>query len=225
MGYVGDRCGYDVRMHRGPRADYRHGDHVCTLYRSRDEQIAAAVEFIRVGLARGEQCTYSCCDQTLDEFREELRRAGVEPELEEARGALKLVATAHLEGGNFDAARMIEWVSAALSNALNDGFTGMRGAGDMTWLLDGAPGSHELLAYEALLNYFCANRPVSLLCQYNREKLPAKVLDASLATHPHICKPSGLHDNPFYESPDAAMIRSRQGAEILHKLAQIDALG
>jgi chemotaxis family two-component system sensor kinase Cph1 len=213
-------------MRRTPRANYRHGDHVCTLFRSPDEQINAAVAFIRAGLARGEQCMYSCCDQTLDEFREELRTAGVDVEAEEARGALQIVSRAHVKGGAFDAARTIEWLSTALSNALNDGFTGLCGAGDMTWLLDGAPGSHELLAYEALINYFCANRPVVLLCQYNRETLPPKVLDSCLATHPHICRNgSRLHENPFFESSDAALIRFHDGTGIDDKLAQIDSLG
>ena len=215
-------------MHQPSRANYRSGDHICTLYTSRDEQLSAAVDFIRRGLARGERCLYVCCEQTPEEFREELRRAGVDVDTEEARGALEVITKAegHLKGGGFDAARMIEMIGATLSDALATGFTGLCGAGDMTWLLDDAPGSHELLAYEALLNYFCANRPVVLMCQYSREKLPPKILDSCLATHPHIrVKGSRLHENPFYESPEAAMVRWRHGADIDDKLAQIDALG
>ncbi len=215
-------------MPRAQRTEYRQGDHVCTLFASRREQIDAAVEFIAGGLAHGDRCLYVCCEQTPEAFRGELRAAGIDVEAEEARGALELVtkAEAHLSGGSFDAARMIEMLASALSDALASGFTGLRGAGDMTWLLDGAPGSHELLAYEALLNYYCANRPVVLLCQYNRDKLPPKILDSCLATHPHIrVDAPGLHRNPFYELPDHAMVRARDGAGIDGKLAQIDALG
>ena len=214
-------------MHQASRANYRSGDHVCTLYTSREEQISTAIDFIRDGLARGERCLYVSCEQTPDEFREELRRAGVDVDTEEARGALEVIAKAegHLKGGGFDAARMIEMIGTALSDALAAGFTGLRGAGDMTWLLDDAPGSHELLAYEALLNYFCANRPVVLMCQYSREKLPPRILDSCLATHPHVrVGTPRLLRNPFYEIPDRAMIRSRDGAGIHDKLAQIDAM-
>lgn len=214
-------------MRRSARVDYKHGHHVCTLFNSREEQISAAVEFIQAGLARGEQCGYACCEQTPEEFREELRRAGVETEAEEARGALTVVGKdqGHLDGGAFDAARTIERIEAALSNALNAGFTGLCGAGDMTWLLDEAPGSHELLAYEALLNYFCSNRPVILLCQYNRERLPPRILDSCLATHPYVrVGTPGLLRNPFYESPERAMVRSRNGAGIDQKLTRLDAM-
>ncbi|HKC57658.1 MAG TPA: MEDS domain-containing protein [Vicinamibacterales bacterium] len=214
-------------MRRPSRADYRNGDHVCTLFGSRGEQIGAAVEFIRGGLARGERCLYICCEQTPEEFREELRRAGIDADAEEARNALEVITKAegHLKGGAFDAARMIEMLAATLSDALATGFTGLRGAGDMTWLLDQAPGSHELLAYEALLNYFCANRPVVLLCQYSRAKLSPKILESCLATHPHVrVETLRLLRNPFYEEPEHAMIRSRDGARIHDKLAQIDAL-
>lgn len=215
-------------MHQAPRANYRSGDHACTLFTSREEQINTAVDFIRGGLARGERCLYVCCEQTPEEFREELRRGGVDVDTEEARGALELITKAegHLKGGGFDAARMIEMLGAALSDALATGFTGLRGAGDMTWLLDDAPGSHELLAYEALLNYFCANRPVVLLCQYSRAKLAPKILDSCLSTHPHIrIDATALVRNPFYESPERAMLQWRDGAGIDDKLAQIDALG
>jgi hypothetical protein len=210
------------------RADYRNGDHVCTLFTSRREQLNAAVEFIRGGLARGERCLYICCEQAPEEFRDELRCAGIDVDAEEARGALELLTKAegHLKDGSFDAARTIEMLGAALSDALAMGFTGLRGAGDMTWLLDDAPGSNELLAYEALLNYFCANRPVVLLCQYSRAKLPPKILDSCLATHPHIrTKAPGLLRNPFFELPEHAMVRWRDGAAVRDKLAQIDALG
>jgi MEDS: MEthanogen/methylotroph, DcmR Sensory domain len=214
-------------MHQSSRADYREGDHVCTLFSTRREQISAAAEFIRGGLARGERCLYICCEQTPDEFRDELRNAGIEVDAEEARGALELITKAegHLKGGSFDAARMIEMLASALSEALATGFNGLRGAGDMTWLLDRAPGSHELLAYESLLNFFCANRPVVLLCQYSREKLSPKILDSCLATHPRVrVEAPRLLRNPFYELPERAMMRSRDGARIHDKLAQIDAL-
>src|SRR6185295_11380589 len=193
-------------MRRPSQARYQYGDHVCTLYGSRAEQLGAAIEFVRGGLAGGERCLYVCCEQTPDEFREELRRAGIDADAEEARNALELI-------------------TAALSEALATGFNGLRGAGDMTWLLDRAPGSHELLAYEALLNYFCANRPVILLCQYSREKLPPKILESCLATHPQVrVEAPRLLRNPFYEEPEQAMLRSRDGARIHDKLAQIDAL-
>jgi hypothetical protein len=220
-------CDYYVPMRRTPRVDYRHGDHVCTFYSSREEQIGAAVDFIRDGLASGNRCLYVCCDQTPEEFGEELRRAGIDTEAERARGALTLVtkSDAHLQDGVFDAARMIELIAAELDVALKNGFEGLRGAGDMTWLLDEAPGAAELLGYEALLNYFFSNKRAAALCQYDRNRLPAKVLETCLATHPHVrVEGPKILANPYYEEPTDAMTRSRDGFGIRGKIATIDAL-
>ena len=58
-----------------PRMSYHEGHHVCTLFASPEEQLVAAVEYIREGLARGERCLYVCCDRGQDEFRAALKHA------------------------------------------------------------------------------------------------------------------------------------------------------
>jgi len=36
-------------MAYSPRIQYQQGDHVCTLYSTRDEQLSAAIEYLRGG--------------------------------------------------------------------------------------------------------------------------------------------------------------------------------
>ena len=106
-----------------PRYVYRQGDHVCTLYTSGEQQLAAAVEYVKDGLARGERCLYVCCEHPLPEFRQALRDGGVDVEAEEKRGALLLVTkeNGHLAGGEFDPDRMIELLRVAVDDALASG--------------------------------------------------------------------------------------------------------
>lgn len=119
-----------------PRLSYKEGDHVCTLYSSREEQFEAAVEYIRGGLSRGERCLYVCCEHSCDELRAALQDAGIDVQAEEMRGALMLLTKhqGHLSGGSFDPDRMIEMLHDAVKSALVDGFTGLCAAGDMTWI-------------------------------------------------------------------------------------------
>jgi len=197
-------------MSRALRVVYQQGDHVCTLFCSAEEQLAAATEYIRQGLERGERCLYVCGEQTTVEFRDALRAAGIDVHHEEQRGALLLLTkeTGHLKGGSFNAARMISMLSTAVEEALNDGFAGLCAAGDMTWLLDEAPGSEELAEYEALLNRFYKSHRALGLCQYNRRRLPAAILDHGIATHPTVrIEGPILLTNPFYELPATAMHR------------------
>ena len=197
-------------MTTAPRVVYQQGDHVCTLFSSEEEQLTAATEYIRQGLARGERCLYVCGEQAPEDFRSALVAAGIEAAYEENRGALVLLTkeTGHLAGGSFSPSRMISMLGKAVEDALADGFTGLAAAGDMTWLLDEAPGSDDVAEYEALLNDFYKNNRALGLCQYNRRRLPDACLDHGIATHPTI-RVSGsiLLVNPFYELPEIAVTR------------------
>lgn len=215
-------------MDQAPRIVYQQGDHCCTLFTSREEQLSAAIDYIRGGLERGERCLYVCGEQSPDEFRAELQQAGIDVDAERARGALILITKreGHLKGGTFSAAKMIEMLRGAVQDALDAGFNGLCAAGDMNWLLDDAPGSHEILEYEALLNHFYSdpkNKALGL-CQYNRRTLPAHILDKCMATHKHI-RVAGpmILENPFYELPELAMSHPHGGEDVDLKLAHIEA--
>jgi len=129
-------------MSDSPRMVYQQGDHVCTLYSTPEEQLQAALEYIRGGLARGERCLYVVCEHESDEFREALRRGGIDVDAEEKRGALLLLTKhdGHLKGGTFDPDRMISMLTTAVNDALSAGFAGLCAAGDMSWLLTRRPG-------------------------------------------------------------------------------------
>lgn len=199
------------RMPTTPRIVYQQGDHVCTLFSSPEEQQTAAIEYIRQGLERRERCLYVCGEQTPDEFRRALTAAGIDAATEEQRGALVLLTKehGHLKGGTFSASRMIGLLREAVESALKDGFEGLCAAGDMTWILDEAPGSEEFAEYEALLNHFYTTNRALGLCQYNRRRLPAAILDHGMATHP-VVRIDGpiLLTNPFYEDPEIARGRT-----------------
>lgn len=200
---------------------YQQGDHICALYSNRDEQLSAAIEYLRGGLSRGERCLYVCCEHTPDEFRAGLRAAGIDVDTEEARGALLLITKqeGHLQGGSFDPDKMIHMLHGAVKDALDAGFAGLCAAGDMSWLLDEAEGSERIAEYEARLNDFYPTSRALGLCLYNRNRLPAGTLDHSLATHPHVrLEGNILLDNPFYEEPKKAASRQSDGSGLQGKL-------
>jgi hypothetical protein len=86
--------------------------------------------------------------------------------------------------------------------------------------LDEAPGSEEVAEYEALLNHFYQNNRALGLCQYNRRRLPAAILDHGIATHPTVRIGGGmLLTNPFYELPEIAQSRKPDPANAKAKLA------
>jgi hypothetical protein len=209
------------------RVKYQQGDHVCLLYSTREEQMAAAVEYIRGGLARGERCLYVVGEHSLDEFRDGLRQGGIDVDAEQARGALILITKheGHLSGGFFDPDKMINMLHAAVEDTLKSGFKGLCAAGDMSWLLDEAEGSDRIAEYEARLNEFYPSSCALGLCLYNLDRLPAATLDHGLATHPHVRIGGNiLLDNPFYEPPREAATRKPDGSSLRGKLERLKAM-
>jgi MEDS: MEthanogen/methylotroph, DcmR Sensory domain len=212
-------------MSSSPRLAYHQGDHVCTLFTTPEEQLSAAVEYLSAGLSRGERCLYICCEHSVPEFRIALENAGIDVEAKERRGALVLLTKfdGHLKGGSFDPDRMISTLHAAVEDALAAGFNGLCAAGDMSWLLDEAPGSERLAEYEASLNEFYKSHRALGLCQYNRNKLPDAALDHGIATHRYIRMEGPiLLENPFYEPHEQAAKRKPRPNDGRRKLRQID---
>jgi hypothetical protein len=206
---------------------YPAGSHICALYNHPQEQLATAVEYIRAGLERGERCLYICGEISKDDFRKALIASGIDAEREEKRGALILSDkhSGYLPNGIFDPDGMITMLRRAVQDALDAGFSGLCGGGDMIWLLERAPGSDRLTEYEAQLNDFYRTHKARGLCFYNRSSLPAEVVDHSLATHKQVLlEGTVLLDNPYHEPDDRAMRRKAADPEIVaEKLDVLDA--
>jgi hypothetical protein len=165
---------------------FLQGQHICSVYDSRDEQLRVAVAFISEGLQVGERCLYvASTDADLDAFRALLSSGGVETSVAEASGALLLrtSAEAHLQSGYFDAEQMLGLLNAALEDALNAGYAGLRTCGDMSWLLEEPVGAGHVIEYELLLNPFFQNVRALGMCQYDRSRLPAPLVASAIDAH------------------------------------------
>jgi hypothetical protein len=193
----------------------KKGDHVCLYYETPAEQLAFVSAYIRQGLAKQERCLYVAHDRGLDEVKAALQGAGVKVGLDQQRGALMLQTAddVHLKNGRFDCDAMLGFFTDAVEQAINDGFTGLRTAGEMTWIADGAPGSERAFEHEALMNEFYRDSHALGLCQYDRLHMRPETLDEALKTHPRVLVGSRLSGNPYYEPPDMYLNRSRRSPE------------
>lgn len=203
------------------RFGFAHGDHICALYETPHEQLAIAAGFLADGLRAGERVLYvASTEDALAAFRRALTAEGIDTDLMLARDALSqgTHAQAHLDGGFFDSERMLRMLNVELERALSDGFTGYRTCGDMSWLLEEAAGSDQVLEYEAMLNEFFHRTGACGMCQYDRHRLSASVLDHALATHAVATLDGRAVSNPFYLPPRDAIARHAEPGHLSVKL-------
>lgn len=179
------------------------GDHLCLIYETPDEQLAAVVPFIQQGLERNEFCTYIVDDRTLDEVKGALQAGGVDVDRAVDDGQLVFATKreAYLKSGSFDPNGMIDYLSEAAAEAVTKGFRGFRVIGEMTWGLGSECGCDRLVEYENLLNHFFPGSKATAICAYNRNRFAPEIIRDVLRTHPIAILGEEVCDNLYYETP------------------------
>lgn len=198
-------------------------DHLCLIYETAEEQFAAVVPFIRVGLERGEKCVYIADENASGEVIERMRKGGVDTKAALASGAFSVMTKkeAYLKQGFFDPDWMIRFLKEATDSAVAEGYTGLRATGEMTWMLGGDPGSDRLIEYEAKLNYFFPENNALAICQYNIGRFSPEIIMDVIRTHPLVIYRGQVCRNFYYTSPEEMLLPNQSYLEVSRLLYNI----
>lgn len=165
----------------------RPGDHVCFAYDSDAEHEAVLSSFVVDGLERNERVLCFSDDQPPAQILTKLERRGVDTSRHIGRGQLT-IATAcesYLAMGSFDPAACIEGWYREAGRAIADGYSGIRVAGDMAWVMRGVPGAELLLDYEKRIQAeVFPSRLVTGMCEIDRRRFDESAAQALMGVHP-----------------------------------------
>ncbi|NOZ59263.1 MAG: GAF domain-containing protein [Euryarchaeota archaeon] len=189
----------------------RQGEHLCSIFKDAEQQFSVVVPFIAEGLRRGEKCIYVLDTSTREEVLEAFRRRGVDLEEYVESGQLEFLnaGEVYLRGGRFDPGEVISLLGGVEERVLKEGYSGIRGTGEMSWVLSLGGEMDRLVEYEAELNRFLEGRRILALCQYREDLFPAEVLLNVIHTHPRVLIYGTLCENRFYVPPEEFLARSR----------------
>lgn len=191
-------------------------DHLCLIYESPEEQFAAVVPFIRIGLERGEKCIYIADDNTSEVVLEQMSKGGIDVKEALASGALSVITKreSYLKQGYFDPDWMIRFLKETTGEAKSAGYVGLRATGEMTWMLGGDPGSERLIEYEAKLNYFFPENDALAICQYNINRFDPSTIKDVIRTHPMVIYRGQVCRNFYYVPPDEMLLPDQGYLEV-----------
>jgi signal transduction histidine kinase len=179
-------------------------DHPCLLYQTNAELEQAFVPYFQAGLALGQRCLYFV-DENPKQFAVDAMRAGTfDIDKYIASGAFQVISTkdAHLQQGYFEEQKMLAFWLEAVEQSQAGGFSGLRAAVEMTWALSGQPGCEGLASYEARLNRFTDQHPVTVICSYPTGKFSAEMIKSIIHAHPIVIARSTALHNPNHVKPD-----------------------
>ncbi len=201
----------------------RQGDHLCLIYDSAVEKLAALVPFLRTGLARGERSLFLGKLTSCRAIERTLVDEGIPVGREIDRGALVLLSDrgSWLDHGRFDPNGFKDLLRRAEQQAMDDGFSGLRATWDVAWLLENVPGAEQWTAFEAGLNAFLSGSRTSALCRYPRSRSSASLIEDVLRTHPFALLGHQVCPNAFYQPPEMAVGHSTPDERVDWMIAQV----
>ncbi|MEY2494143.1 MAG: hypothetical protein QOJ45_635 [Verrucomicrobiota bacterium] len=186
----------DVLREIGPHA------HLALIYQSKEEQFAAAVPAIRIGLARGERCAYVADENSTRDVIDALRERGIDVDDSIESGSL-VVATRQdtTLKEHFVPETLLRFWADAADAAIAAGFSGLRVVAEMTWALHGDPGAERLVEFEAKVNDLVRSHPIVGICQYNRARFTPEAMLNVIRVHPLVFFDGMVCHNPYYIPP------------------------
>ncbi|HEX2961166.1 MAG TPA: MEDS domain-containing protein [Ignavibacteriales bacterium] len=198
-------------------------DHICSIYESRDEQLAVIIPFIKYGLENNEKCLYVADENTVEEITG-LLSDGI-PELQSYmdKGALTIIdkKKAYLEQGRFSPEHVVEAIKKNIRTAKQEGYKAFRITGEMTWALSGDPGVEHLMEYESDVNHLYEELDAVAICQYNKNRFSPEMIRHILYTHPVVIYKGTVCRNYKYVPPEEYLSPDAASAEIDRTLVQI----
>jgi signal transduction histidine kinase len=195
------------------------GDHACLYFNEDSEHRAALASFVKAGLDRDERVLCILGDVPREEVAGSLEsKFDLNGLL--AAGRLMFIrgATAASHGGVFRPLSLLPRLAEQVDRAIQDGYSALRVAGDMTWLMTDGRLNDEGMLYEANVNALPELKKMIGLCMYDARRFPAEAHIDALIVHPVIVSASRAVGNPWYMPPDKFMswpdTRSRLDAQI-----------
>lgn len=167
--------------------DVKTGDHACYIYEDPSKQLSTVAAFFSEGMRRHERCVYILGENTIAIVASAFTKHGIDVAGSRTDGSLVFLTAneSYLVGGSFEPQAVIARFRDYLKDTLNEGFAGMRAAGEMSWALGADGHSERLVEYELMADHFYLDEQprIASLCQYNRKRFSQNTLDGVKISH------------------------------------------
>ena len=162
------------------------GDHVCWTHDDESDALDAVGRFAASGLRLGHKVICLTNSSTPQAVRTHLEAAGVPTEAAVAAGQLRIqpAVERYLTGSRLVPQPLLAALVEEVTRAQREGYSGLRLAGDMAWVVGSGTTLDDLCRYEANVNRLFVDGRVAGMCLYDRRLFPAEQLRAVAAAHP-----------------------------------------
>lgn len=182
---------------------FTEGHHIVYIYNDDVERKRTMAKFLQQGLLDDEKVLYLVDDISPDEMKVELMNLGVDVDKKQNDFDITAGHYTRCPDNYFSPEFMLSVVADYYDDAIKAGYTGARGAGEMSWaLVEGRASIPELLEYEARLTDILKHHPLTTVCQYDARRFDGALIMDMLSVHPMMIVRGQLVKNPSFVEPD-----------------------
>ncbi|MBP2328397.1 hypothetical protein JOF56_008782 [Kibdelosporangium banguiense] len=167
----------------------RRGDHSCTAFTDDEAHWQVLTAYTRTGLAEGEKVLIILDPHDLSDDEVVARMDCGSGRVEAAWDSGQLVLTRSpsffdFPGGRFDKQRHAEIFEREIELAREEGWSGLRNAGDMGWVLEQGLSDDEVVDYETSVEALFADGRFTAICWYDQRRFSDYLVAAASEVHP-----------------------------------------
>ncbi len=172
--------------------------HVCLLYRTKDEKIKLLTEYFKEELENKKLCLLVTSEKSEDILENFNRyKLDISPAIKQGAFRILGVKETYLPHGKFFADYMIHNIHEFIEDAKSLGYSGLSTAGDMSWIYENGKFYSEAINYESKVNELTLpGSDFKGVCMYPFKQKFIESLQDALNIHPYlIYKGSNMHIN------------------------------
>ena len=198
---------------------FLEGQHILYIFNDDHERLRTMAKYFESGMLDGEKTLYLVDTITPEELICHMQNLGLDVDSERGKLIVADAEHAYCPDGYFSCQEMLDVVSQFYTQAIDEGYPGSRGTGEMTWALkgmeDGKAKLEDLLEYEVKLTGILSEYPYTACCQYDARRFDGATIMDVLNVHPLMIIQGQVVKNPYYVNPNAYLdkVRVRQKAQ------------
>ncbi len=163
-----------------------------------EERLDLMAAYVHMGLIAGVKVL--CLTEALppDRLKHELAQRDV-PVTEPLRTGQLIIGTTEdawmAQGGSPTASAMLDMLADQVSQAVGDGYPGLRVSADMLWATRPLAAVDQLLMFENSLTTLLEDGRLTVICHYDRDQFDPVTLDRAVEAHPVSVAAAAYHDD------------------------------
>lgn len=179
----------------------RTPQHACFFYDSKQSRQTVLAGYFKEGLDNNELCIF-VTPETPRQVVKAFKAEGFDPSAAIAKGAFRIfdMGSSYLPQGQFVADYMLQNVKVFMEDAKTSGYSGLRTAGEMSWLYKVSEFNEEAKQYESDVNTLTTPESnFTGICLYPTEDSSTKIVVDAMHTHPGFIYDGNIRANPHYQ--------------------------